>query len=437
MSKKFSLNKLMHNDRLMIIFSLIVAVVLWATVVNGAGSEQTKEITVPVGVTLSNPLAVEKDLRVIDGREQSVTVTVKGQLWILAGRKEGDITVTATTSGIYEQGNHTVALVAKSNNSSVEIVSVSPETIVISCDYWQEAKEYTVHPLVSGITVPDAEKYMQGEPAVDNAVLPNGKITIAGPKSITDRIARVAAVVTADEELTDTKVFEAQIKAYDVNNVEITELNKCELSTDRVSVTVPILEYHKVDFTYQLENVPEALKNRAGFVTLTPPSIEFWAPPATAQDLADRLQDLGTFDFDNIRAENSTITHALDIPSGVQVTDGVSAVEIKFDVSSFTYRTFELTLDESLSNLTVLNPPAGREYSIPQPLISNIRIYGPASSLNTIKATDLVATVDMQGNSTPGPTSYEVRISVRGYDDVWVYYGEGEANGYSMYITVK
>ena len=440
MSKKFSLNKLMHNDRLMIIFSLIVAVVLWATIVNGAGSEKTSTISVPVAVNLSNPVAQEKGLQVISPSADdpvTVNVTVKGQLWLLAGIKEGDITVTANTAGIYEPGNYTVDLTYKSNKSSVEIVGVSPETIMINCDYWQGPKEYTVHPIVSGVSVPDTEKYMLGEPVVDTAVLPGGKITIEGPKSITDRIAKVAAVVMADEEeLTNTKVYEAQIKAYDINDAEITELNQCKLSTETVSVTVPVLEYHEVKFTYELENVPKAL-DRPGLVKVTPPTIEFWAPPDTAAEFAERIENLGTFDFDNIRAENATITHVLDIPQSVQVTDGVSAVEVKFNIASYTYRTFELSLDEALSNLTVLNPPEGREYSIPQPLISNIRIYGPAASLNSITVDDLMATVDMQGNSTPGPSSYEVRITVKGHDDVWVYYGAGDVDGYSMYITVK
>ena len=50
MKKKTTLNSLMHNDKLMMAFSLVTAVVVWALVVNGPANIKTttlkKEVTI-------------------------------------------------------------------------------------------------------------------------------------------------------------------------------------------------------------------------------------------------------------------------------------------------------------------------------------------------------------------------------------------------------
>ena len=46
----FSLNKLMHNDKIMIVLSLIIAVILWAVVMDNVGSDSTKTILGAVDV---------------------------------------------------------------------------------------------------------------------------------------------------------------------------------------------------------------------------------------------------------------------------------------------------------------------------------------------------------------------------------------------------
>lgn len=456
MNKKFSLSGLMHNDKLMIIISLVLSIILWAVITNSVGSESTRDITVTVPIELTNAVAQEKNLRIIwsdmDAPQIKVSVTVKGRLWLLSTLKEDELDVSVDTSGITSSGTQKVNVIVKQPAShEFEIVSHTPTEVSVECDTWVGPTEYPVTPEIDGLSVPDEEKYRLGTPSVDTTTLPDGKITIEGPQKVMDRISRVVAKVDNKESLSDIKVFrDVPIVAYAENGSEIS-LAQCKLSAQSVAVTVPVLEYRKVNFTYQLENAPAGLTKREDFITLSPSSIDVWGPPELLDQFVESVENLGTVDFDNLKPEASSRVFPLNIPSYIKVDEGPVAVEMNFNMKNIktTNDPFTLSLSTAAgsANLTILNRPEGKEISIPQLTISNIILYGPASSINKITAANLMVTVDMQGNSTPGPTEYEARITVKKqpvwvdsdeiYDDIWVYYGDEPADGYKLYVTVK
>ena len=54
MKQRISLSRLLHNDKLMMIVSLVLAIVVWALVVYGPNNAQERVITgVPVSITLN------------------------------------------------------------------------------------------------------------------------------------------------------------------------------------------------------------------------------------------------------------------------------------------------------------------------------------------------------------------------------------------------
>ena len=54
-NKKFSLRKLIYNDKYLIVFSIITAVIVWISTSMSLSPETTKTITVPVNVDFSRP----------------------------------------------------------------------------------------------------------------------------------------------------------------------------------------------------------------------------------------------------------------------------------------------------------------------------------------------------------------------------------------------
>ena len=434
---KLSLNKLMHNDRLMILFSLVAAIAIWAVIINGQSQEHTRIISnVPVSVTLTNQTAQDNGLRVINTGtgQRTVKVKVKGRRWQLVGLTTDDIVARAQTGDILTPGEKTVLItVEKSDpNAAFEIEAETYEPITIFCDYWVDNREFPIHVSADRVTVSDTEKYRLGTPTVDTETQ---TLTLSGPKSIVDKIAEIRAVVEKEEAISKSTVYSAEIQAFDNDGKKIEDLVKCDVDRKTVTITVPVLEHRTVNFTYSLKNVPPVLTANPSFVTLSPSSIELWAPGDVIDERAEALQSLGTFDFDNMTMEDSSMVIPLALDQSVMVEDGTTAVEVRFDIQGYTSRTLDMTLILN-QTLTILNAPAAREISIPKPSMTGIRLFGPAAVLDSLDPMNLMVTVDMAGVTASGPSRYEARVTVKNRSDIWTYYGE-DKHGYELYITVN
>ena len=79
MKRHFSLNRLLHNDKLMMVLSLVFALFIWYSVVNDTVNVQQREITgVPISITLNDYARETMKLRIVEGAEATATVVVEG-----------------------------------------------------------------------------------------------------------------------------------------------------------------------------------------------------------------------------------------------------------------------------------------------------------------------------------------------------------------------
>lgn len=179
MKGKISLHRWLHNDKIMIVFSLVAAIVIWWIVASGPNNITTQEIDITVPITLSNSLAQENNLRVIGNEtEVKVRVTVQGARWVVGQLKMNwkNIQVRANTSNNYQTlGYHEVDLTATSvDNGNYEIISWEPQRITVYCDTWQKA-EFAVSADISAVTLAKEQadkRYQLGEARFDTEVLP-------------------------------------------------------------------------------------------------------------------------------------------------------------------------------------------------------------------------------------------------------------------------
>ena len=105
MNSKFSLNRFLHNDRLVMIFSLILAVVVWAVVVYGPSNEQERTISgVPVTVTLGDYAAETLGMRIVEGQNMTASVKVYGRRSVIEQLTAQDILLTADTTSVISPG---------------------------------------------------------------------------------------------------------------------------------------------------------------------------------------------------------------------------------------------------------------------------------------------------------------------------------------------
>ncbi len=435
MKKKLSLNNIMHNSRLMLVFSLIAAIVIWACVVYGPSNVITQTIAgVPVSVELTNGYAVAENLRIVGSPDVRVDVRVTGTRSVVGRLNSSTLKLAADTSAVVTAGTHTVGIVVQKGDLDFTVENLSVDTVEIVCDKWIQ-KTFKVEADASAVKVSDTNQLQLGTPLVESAALTDGNLTLEGPATQMNRIAKLVARVEEEATISDAQVFPAALVALDAEGNEV-DLSNCTYvdadSTTPLNVTVPVLVYQKVTFQYTVENMPSYYKKDT--FRIEPASIEFWGAPSVVEAFTDQISDLGVFDFDNMKPEDAERTISLNVPDGIKVVGDVGEVKAIFDVNNLKSKTLsvELTLGK---NLIVNNQPAGISIS-PQSTLTNITVCGTSYAIGRISASNLRVVVDMNNTSTPGPNRYMARVEVTSRTDVWVYYGDNGENGMEYWITV-
>lgn len=436
---KLSLNKMLHNDRAMIIFSLVAAVAIWAAVVYGPTSSMTRTISgLEIDRSLTNSVAESNGLRVIGKETMTASIVVEGPRWVVSKLKAEDIHVKADTSYILNSGSYNVSVsaVATDANAGYTIKSVTPDKITLNCDFWQEETPFTVEPDIASVKLADdlvKQKYQLGTAAMDTATLPDSQVRIEGPKSVMSRIAKVVARVKKGATIQEDTVFEAAIVALDEDGKDI-DLSTCTLSAESVNVTVPVWLSQTVNFQYSLANVPQTLKNKKNFMTITPESIHLLGPGEAVKDYAASIEKR-VIDFDNIKNTDTELTYKLTPPDNVQILGDVKEVTVKLDMPGMVSKTMDLTITDD--NIRILNKPANATIRYDKIKLTGITIMGSSRSISRLKESDLTLVVDMQGEAVAGPNVYQARVMVKTYADVWVYYGDKGQDGIEYFLVVE
>lgn len=442
MKNRFSLSRLLHNERLVFVISLVAAIVVWALVSFGPGNINERQIVVPVTVDLTNTIAGYNDLRVIGENTFSVTVTVEGPRSVVFNLDSSDIVVKPSLSDVQGPGQAELLLTASKagNASDYSITSIYPPTVTVNCDYWI-AQDFPLTTDLSAISVADSNQQL-GDVVVDNAAVPNGVVRIEGPRSVISRIDAVVAKVETATTISKTERFSAKLVAIekddtDSQNDKEVDLTDCQFLTPAagtVDITVPVWVQKKVEFVYQLVNVPQGLADK-NLVTLSMPSITLVGEAEELDSVAESIADLGIIDFDHLEPENSEFTISLNIPTSVQAL-GDTSVTVTLDIDRYDTKQVSFTVN-GIEDVTVKNLPADKTLTLQEQKITNIVLCGDARLLNRITEKDLVIELDAAGNTGNGSVRYGVKVLVPEYPTVWVYYGDASQSGYILYGTLS
>lgn len=435
MKKTFSLNKYLHNDRLMMVISLVIAIVAWAVVSFGPGNIETRTITTTVKVDLTDTSAGYNDLRVIGTDTFTVNIVVEGTRSVIYSLGAEDLEIKPSLTDIQGPGKSDVSLnVNKAGKSTGYTVnSISPSTVTVECDYWTSAS-FPVTPDISLLSV-EGDKAQFGDIVLDSAVV-DGRIVVEGPRSVLQQIRSVAARVEKAQTVAATTRFEARLLALNENGGEV-DTSLCVfagLSGNTVEMTVPVWVQRKVDLTYTAINVPAGISQN-GLVKLSHNRITLVGEAETLNTIAAGIGDLGVLDFEHIHPENAIFTVELPVPVGVKVLEG-NSVTVTLAIDKMTTRTLSYDV-RSLSDVTVENLPAGKTITLQEQKLTDIVLCGPSATLRRITAADLKLTLDASSNTGSGSVRYTVRITVPKYPTVWVYAGADDTAAYKLYGTLE
>lgn len=421
MRQRLSISRLLHNEKLMMLVSLVSAVVIWALVVYGPGNVEERAISgVPIPVALSEDISETYDLYIVKVDKETATVKVNGTRSEIGRLSPQDIQIAVDTSSITKAGQYNLRYrVVSSGDYDVKIVG--NDTVTVVCDeFYEDAFAVTVD--TSSLSVADTQKHQLGDPEFSDSSIEEGKVKVKGPKSAVKEISRVEATVADKATLSEQGNFEADLVAYDKNDKPVDSIQFLTVLENKVTVNVPVLTKHKVELKPEWVNAPKGYDKEKVF-TITPSEFEFWSVPNKFDKVIADINKQLMFDFDLLTPDK--LVREITLESGEKGVRLLSeTIEVAVDLGKMTTKTIE-TVPISKKNFKVKNLPEEYVCSFESKSLSNVVLCGPADVLNQIKPEDIVLTVDMGGKAKEGSQQLVFRLEVNN-DKVWVCYSEDE-----------
>lgn len=385
-NKKFNTNKLFNSNSFLMVFSAILAIVIWLVVAVEFSPEVTVTVRqVPVSIdysTISKSLGLEP----FGETQFTVDVTVKGKkVTVESDEMYNDLKVTASTNYVNSVGSYNLHLTAESKKitSDYEIVSLSDENVDVFFDY-PKTEEFVIEPEIDhkGSLVP--EGYLTS----DIIFLGSNVVKATGPESEINRIERVVAYVSVENQLKQNTTLEATLLADTVNGQGL-KFVTFDKQNDIVHITVPVYKRAELPVSVGFINKPSDYVGNIPFkVTITPEKAAFGIPESKLNNMTDF--EISSIDFTKLNnAQNEFTVSAEEITGGI-VADGTKEFTVKVDLSDMGKRTFKIP-----SDIGIVNGPDGVDASISELSFSEITIVGPKDYLETLTVDKIVLNADL------------------------------------------
>ncbi len=458
---RFSFGRMLRNDRLMMVCSLLLAVVVWYFVISGSSNITTRTIT----CTLNTANVSNGALQVIEEQTITVDVVVEGAWSDILGLTAEDIRVQLNTSDIRAAGKCRINVVAGRNSqkSGYTVLSTSPSVTTLFCDEWVEEKIFTV---AAGEVIAEAPSVSKAEenqsvndPILSETALPGGILFVQGPRTEVDRIAQLVATVDDEMQLSEKHVFSGDIVAkdgfgedgavldlkysqflrYDKDPAQYPGAAKIVVSS--LDVLVTLNERQEMAFTYDVLNAPTGVDVSA-LISIQPASVIIEGEQELVQECLANLAKLSTVDFDNLSMSDRQMSQRVIFPAGITVIgnedyvsknendETILTVTRNMNWSGYSYKvlTWQLGTDLGDTPITFESVPEGLNVLMATTRLE-VMVIGKSAALRNLTAADLAATVQLEEGNLG---TYVIRPTVDD-PDVWVYYGA--ADRYTIHVN--
>lgn len=444
MKKHVTFNRLLHNDKLMLIVSLVLAIALWAW----ADFDQSTlhEMTVsdvPVSVSLSSTATDTLGLHIVEGADVLADVKVVGTRADLRVLRENSIHIEARAQDVMDRNPDPVLLdvVLPGNTSSkCQVVDVSGKNITqkngryyltIKCEVFVEETFVISSNQVKMPNLSLSDKEMMKFGALEIVGLPNkgNEVTIYGPQDAVGQVHEVCAVISDSKKLSKIGHFKAKLVAYDKKGNPVENVTFNNQTNVEVGVIVPVVVYQKQSLSIvEAKHAPSALLNK---LVISPETIVLGELPekkvlgAYMEDIRENL----TVDFDRWLAEkDKPITQTVvmlkekdDVvqKDGVYLDRAPNQITITLDVEGYTNQTKEIVLSGENVRFACDEGVAAELKSTSLQVV----LCGPKEKLDKFDPDKICFEIKATGQAEGEKHKVSVRPELVGHDDMWVYFG--------------
>ncbi len=401
---------LIYNNKLAMLFSLILAFGIWIWV--AIEKSPVVEITVsavPVKIDMENSVPAQLHLQTFGQTEFYVDVTVTGKRFVVSALTPEDLTVTAQTNYVDSAGTKSLQLKATANDSrDYEIQRISQNYIDVYFDTYKEA-EFAIEPR---ILAPDDKTVVDGC-ILGSVLFSKNTVVVSGPSAEVNKVTGVIAETSVSAPLSATTTVQPEIKLQTDGQEPLSyvELNTGEST---VTMTMPVLKKVVLPTSVTFKNAPGGYLNGDVPVTVSPSQIEAAVPIEKVGEL--KSISVGTVDFAELDSGYNTFNFKASDITEYTVVDS----SVRFRVTVNMTGTVTAAFSVSAQNIAVTAQKDGFHSAVLTRGIENIRVIGTAEEIAALTNDMLYAEVDLSdAEITEGEQTVKARIVIKGSSKAW------------------
>ncbi len=407
--KKNVFSSLMANNKIVFLFSLIVAVVFWCVISISQTTEIEKEFQ-NIKVTVDDSLPKNNNLEIFGNNEFFVDVTVKGLSYLVndSDFATENIVVTASCSAVSTAGTYDLPLVPaiKGNSSEIEIINLSARTVKATFDE-RMSKTFALTEQIE-----EKEGYSIAEGLVrENPRLSVTTVDVSGPAREISKITAVKAYLELDKEITSTVTTEAEI-IFESSSGNLDSSYFTIENTEPIYITIPLNQVGTYKTAVDFIGIPQAFRGEGIDYTITPSEIDISVLTGVGETHINDSNEIlvGTIDFSEISNKENVITVTNEF-----LTSEPVEFEVVIDMSNMAKRWIELPVDTS----TIEIPEGVKVLSTS---VLSVQVVGPSASVMNIDKTAGYAVPVFDGlDLEPGKHTVPAKIVLRTLTDSWAY----------------
>lgn len=418
MNLNSKLIKLLSNNKVLLILSLMVALLIWVMVVINVSPAVTRVVQ-GVKVNIDTTVPSQFGLETFGETEFTVDVTVKGKKYLISpsALSADDIVVTAQTTNVDSAGKRTLQLKAESASGSNDytISSISQKTVEV---FFDTAK--TVEMIIEPDVVTAKSGLVKDGFTTGEINLSETSVTVTGPSTEVNKIEKVVARLKLDAPLTGNKSADAELIALDDAGKD--SFDYLVLSTDSVVLTIPVLQVKKAETSVTFKNAPDAYVLAPLSYKINPSSESF----KISVDDYDKTTScsVGTVDFRQLSPTNHVFTFSAD---DLNLADDSKTKDfvVNVDVSGLSQEYFTVP-----STRVKVNSDTKKQYSV-SGLNKSVVVVGTDKDLESITVDMITVEVDLsdvdmrEGQTVTVPAAVSLNST-----NCWIY------GNYSVEITL-
>lgn len=433
-NKKRSLESLFYNNRFLMVFSLLMAIALWASVKINYSDETTRYIS-DIKINFNTAVSQTGDYEAFYDSDNIVAgVEVSGKAYNLNqyALSKDDIIVEASSAFVDAAGYKVLTLTARlaetSGVTGVEITKVEPSSITV---YYDRKTTNTFN--VEAKLENDMESLVSDELTVGQPVPSVSTVEVTGPATILNKLTKVyfnAQINENELPLTATKEVPAEI-SFQLDRASEGKYLVCNGLNDEsnpATVTIPVYVSKEVPTAVKFVNQPLSYSENPPEYRIFPDKIGVFYSSSEAEEMSTLY--VGTVDFSGVNNTVNYFEFPVDEKLGVNIVDKtVEKFDVALDMSSMS----KITLDKMPGKIVFVNQDENYTYSIDyeKSKLDGITVIGPKSSLEKITADDIQIEINVSSLSKTRTSEQTVEvsnisISSDKVNDCWIY-GKYEA----------